>query len=109
MNVFIYVLLGFLIDILICLYVCLCIYVFMCGCIYVFMENHKRGFVLYGIVVLWISVNPFSSLSIPFVINRYVYMLLFARSLRADRQNAILRLQSRLYHCTMGYKRIETA
>ncbi len=81
-------------------------------CIYVWMYLWKDVNVdlwLYGIVFLWISVNPFSSLSIPFVINRYVHMLLFVRSLRADKQNAILRLQSRLYHCTMGYKRIETA
>lgn len=90
----------------------MCVYVFMCLCVDVFVYLWKAINVdlwLYGIMVLWICVNPLSSLSVPFVIHSYVHMILFARSLRADRQNAILRLHSQLYHCTMGYKRIETA
>lgn len=90
----------------------MCVYVFMCLCVDVFVYLWKAINVdlwLYGIMVLWLCVNPLSSLSVPFVIHSYVHMILFARSLRADRQNAILRLHSRLYHCTMGYKRIETA
>lgn len=90
----------------------MCVCVFMCLCVDVFVYLWKAinvDLCLYGIVVLWICVNPLSSLSVPFVIHSYVHMILFARSLRADGQDAVLSLRSCPRHRAMRYKRIETA
>ena len=90
----------------------LCICAFMRLCVDVFVCSYKTTNVdlcFYGIVVLCVYVNPLSSLSVPFVIYRYAHMLLFARSLRADGQNAVLRLRSCLRNRAMRYKRIITA
>lgn len=82
---------------------------FMYLCVDVFVYSWKTTNVdlcFYGIVVLWNYVNPLSSLSVPFVIHRYVHMLLFARSLRAEGQNAVLSLRSCLRNRAMRYKRV---
>lgn len=81
----------------------------MCLCVDVFVYLWKAinvDLCIYGIVVLWICVNPLSSLSVPFVIHSYVHMILFTRSLRADGQDAVLSLRSCPRHRAMRYKRV---
>ena len=88
----------------ICVFVRLCIYVFMCGCICVFMESHKYRFML-----LWICVNPLSSISVPFVIYLYVYVHVTFRSHSSYGQQAIASYRTRLCNRTMWHKRVEAA
>lgn len=112
MYLFICVLICWLLDLLVAWCMYLCVYAFMYLCVDVFVYSWKTTNVdlwFYGIVVLWNYVNPLSSLSVPFVIHSYVHMILLARSLRAEGQDAVLSLRSCLRHRAMRYKRVIAA
>ena len=82
----------------------LCVDGFMYLCIYV-----NPQMCIYGFMVLCNCVNPLETLSFPFIIDGYIHMSLFARSLRPHRQNAILSFPSSLRHIAMRHKRVIVA
>lgn len=90
----------------------LCIYVFMYLCVDVFVYLWKTINVylcFYGIVALWICVNPLSSLSVPFVIYLYAYIHVTFRSHGSYGQQAIASYRTRLCNRTMWHERVEAA
>lgn len=111
-DVYIYMYVDLLLDVFVCWCMYSCVYVFMRLCVDVFMFLWKPINVYLwfcGNVVLWNCVNPLSSLSVPFVIHSYVHMILFARSLRAEGQDAIPFIPYLLlaYNSGLPYKRTD--
>ena len=90
----------------------MCVYVFMYLCVDAFVYLWKAiniDLCFYGIVVLWICVNPLSSISVPFVIYLYVYVHVTFRSNGSYGQQAIACNRTRLCNRTMWHKRVEAA
>ena len=87
---------------------CVCVFMYLCVDAFVYLwKAINTDLCFYGIVLLWICVNPLSSLSVPFVIYLYVYVHVTFRSNGSYGQQAIASNRTRLCNCTRWHKRVE--